>query len=273
MIARRTRECRDVNPRTKGHRKFITRIVFALLIVGCAVVVWFALRPTDEESAATPSQRKTGSIKEVKPTAPAVKVKEDAPVAVDETETPRTQTYFDEQGIERYPGGARVPRKNPNKVSFPDRRAVKWTFDCEDEISALIDMEPGDVVVGDIEYGESFIVDFNNSLTNKIVVSAADDPYSRRLKEGVIAAKQDLYDAMQRGEDIAQIMTDTRREMRNLFEYKSLLEEEISAIRDSGEYTDENIYEFVEAANKMLEDKGIPPIKMPRMLINKFRRR
>ena len=78
---------------------------------------------------------------------------------------------------------------------------------------------------------------------------------------------------MQRGEDIAQIMTDTRREMRNLFEYKSLLEEEISAIRDSGEYTDENIYEFVEAANKMLEDKGIPPIKMPRMLINKFRRR
>lgn len=190
----------------------------------------------------------------------------------EEKKTDGTKTYIDKAGIERYPGGARVPRKNPNKVTLPDRRAVKWTFDCEDEICALVDMEPGDIVVGDVEYGEKFIVDFNNSLTNKITVSSDDDEYSRRLKEGVIAAKQDLYEAMNRGEDIAKIMTDTRRDMRKLFEYKSMLEEEISQIRSSGDHSEDEVRDFVNAANVMLSQKGLSPIRMPRMILNKFKR-
>ena len=190
----------------------------------------------------------------------------------EEKKTDGTKTYIDKAGIERYPGGARVPRKNPNKVTLPDRRAVKWTFDCEDEICALVDMEPGDIVVGDVEYGEKFIVDFNNSLTNKITMSDDDDEYSRRLKEGVIAAKQDLYEAMNRGEDIAKIMTDTRRDMRKLFEYKSMLEEEISQIRSSGDHSEDEVRDFVNAANVMLSQKGLSPIRMPRMILNKFKR-
>ena len=119
---------------------------------------------------------------------------------------------------------------------------------------------------------EKFIVDFNNSLTNKITVSSDDDEYSRRLKEGVIAAKQDLYEAMNRGEDIAKIMTDTRRDMRKLFEYKSMLEEEISQIRSSGDHSEDEVRDFVNAANVMLSQKGLSPIRMPRMILNKFKR-
>ena len=248
--------------------------VWAVVGIAVAGVAYFLTKESDVVAEKKEKVAKKGLIAEVKPEiAQGSAIGEEKPVASAEPKVQRTDTYVDSQGIERYPGGARVPRRNPKKVTFPDRRAVKWTFDSEDEISALVDMEPGDIVVGDMEYGEAFVVDFNNSLTNRIVINENDDPYSRELKEGVIAAKQDLYDAMERGEDIALIMTETRREMRRLFEYKSMIEEEISEIRNSGEYTDEEVTDFVQAANKMLELEGVPPIKMPRLILNKFKRR
>ena len=239
-----------------------------LVVVGAGIVfcLFHSYPKTGEEQ---PTENKAKSVSTIQQKAD---LPSSSPSNVEEKKTDGTKTYIDNAGIERYPGGARVPRKNPNKVTLPDRRAVKWTFDCEDEICALVDMEPGDIVVGDIEYGEKFIVDFNNSLTNKITVSSDDDPYSRRLKEGVIAAKQDLYEAMNRGEDIAKIMTDTRREMRKLFEYKSMLEEEISQVRSSGDHSEDEIRDFVNAANVMLSEKGLSPIRMPRMILNKFKR-
>ena len=238
-----------------------------LVFVGVGIVLLFYSNPnTDEE------QRPENTTKSVSPIRQKANSSQSNSGNVKRKKGNGTKTYFDEAGIERYPGGARVPRKNPNKVTLPDRRAVKWTFDCEDEICALVDMEPGDIVVGDIEYGEKFIVDFNNSLTNRITVSHDDDEYTRRLKEGVIAAKQDLYEAMNKGEDIAKIMTDTRREMRKLFEYKNMLEEEISQIRSSGDHSEAEIRDFVNAANVMLERKGLPPIHMPRMILKKFKR-
>lgn len=256
-------------------RKVWTAGVFGVLSVVCLIIItWHKMCNAPSDSCDTEITRKGRFISEA--TSATKPENNQMPVAAihdDVAPKKHANTYFDENGIERYPGGARVPRANPKKVTFPDRRAVKWAFDCEDEISALIDMEPGDVVVGDMEYGDAFIIDFNNSLTNKIVVSKDDDPYSRHLKEGVIAAKQDLYDAMCRGENIAEIMTATRREMRSLFEYKSMLEEEILNISSSSEYTDDDIDDFVKAANRMLENKGIAPIKMPRMLLNKFKKR
>ena len=239
-----------------------------LIVVGAGIAFWlFHKNPRPAEEKHPVNKAKPISV-----IPPKTNLSSSNSSNVEEEKTKETKTYVDEAGIERYPGGARVPRKNPNKVTLPDRRAVKWSFDCEDEICALIDMEPGDIVIGDKTYGEKFVVDFNNSLTNKIVISTEDDEYSRRLKEGVIAAKQDLYEAMNRGEDIAKIMTDTRRDMRKLFEYKSMLEEEISQIRSSGDHSEDEIRDFVNAANVMLSEKGLSPIRMPRMILNKFKR-
>ena len=244
-------------------------LLAALLVVVGAVIAFWLLQSYPTTGEEQPPENKTKPVSTVQQKA---NVPSSSSSNQEEKKPNGTKTYIDKAGIERYPGGARVPRKNPNKVTLPDRRAVKWTFDCEDEICALVDMEPGDIVVGDIEYGEKFIIDFNNSLTNKITVSNDDDEYSRRLKEGVIAAKQDLYEAMNRGEDIAKIRTDTRREMRKRFEYKSMLEEEISQIRSAGDYSEDEIRDFVNAANVMLTEKGLSPIRMPRMILNKFKR-
>ena len=140
----------------------------------------------------------------------------------------RTQTYVDAQGIERYPGGARVPRQNAKRVAMPDRRAVKWKYDSEDTICTLLQMEPGDIIVGDAVYGEQFVRDFKNSLKEEIKIEPDDDWYQRQLKEDVIAAKKELVEAMNRGEDIAAIMTSTRKEMRELFEYRQQLVSDVS---------------------------------------------
>lgn len=243
--------------------------VVAFAVIG---VCLFVFAPDNDKPSAQEehAKGKIASVETTKRVAPSKL--EVSPKPVEDT-VKRTKTYVDENGIERYPGGARVPRKNANKVAFPDRRAVKWAFDSEEQISSLLDMSPGDIVVGEVEFGDEFVSDFHNSLTNSIVIAESDDEYTRRLKEGVIAAKQDLKDAMDRGEDIAKIMTDTRKEMRSLFEYKSMIEEEISSMSSSGEYSDEEVSAFVEAANKMLGDKGVAPIKMPRLILNKFKHR
>lgn len=241
----------------------------ALAVIGVCVFVFVP----DDDKPSTPKEQDKGKIASVETAKRVASAKPEVASKPVEDDVKRTKTYIDENGVERYPGGARVPRKNPNKARFPDRRAVKWAFDSEEQISALIDMEPGDIVAGEVEFGDQFVIDFQNSLTNNIVIADSDDEYSRRLKEGVVAAKQDLKDAMDRGEDIAKIVTDTRKEMRSLFEYKSMIEEQISSISSSGEYSDEEVSDFVEAANKMLGDRGVAPIKMPRLILNKFKHR
>ena len=48
--------------------------------------------------------------------------------------------------------------------------------------------------------------------------------------------------------------------------YKSTLEDELKKIAKGGEFNEEEFDKFVNAANKMLESKGLSPIKPTRMM-------
>lgn len=246
-----------------------TVIVAAFVIIIAALIAWM-LWPQEKAKEETHTQeKKTTSITEVTP-APPSPPKPEPPPKDDRIigkrgipiETYGHKTYRDERGVLRYEGGLRVydpnrpSRKLQARVGPPDI----FPHSSENAIAAIITMESGDLIVGDLEYGDDFIEDFNNSLTNKITYSKDDTEYVRQVKDAVVEVKKELVQMMKRGEDIAQVMNEARNDLRNLFMYRQEIMAMVSETADSEETTDSEVKDIIEAANIMFREKGIKEI-------------
>jgi hypothetical protein len=72
---------------------------------------------------------------------------------------------------------------------------------------------------------------------------------------------EELKEALDRGEDIEQIMLDTRKEMQDLARYKQELKQQMhEMVKGDGEMTTEEMEDLLNAANKLLDAKGIAPM-------------
>lgn len=131
---------------------------------------------------------------------------------------------------------------------------------CENEIAGFLTMEPGQGLVGTPRYNGRFKRDFLESLKHPIVISPDDSPEDAALKRNVIQAKKDLKEALDRGEDIEQIMLDVRKEMQDLARYKQLILQQMHETVKGSEMSVEEMEVMLTAANKLLDEKGIAPI-------------
>ena len=185
--------------------------------------------------------------------ASAAKASEPVPAPPPATNEPPRKLTMAERGI-------RVvkPRKPLHKSRFK--------YLSEEHIAVLIETEPGTTVFGEIPYGKKFIEDFKASLLEDVKITPEDGEYERQLKKAVQETKNDLKARMEAGEDIAQIMRDARKQLIELGNYRSSLEEELKQIARGGEFTEDEFGKFVKAANQMLEAKGATPIKPTRMM-------
>lgn len=131
----------------------------------------------------------------------------------------------------------------------------------ENMIANLLRIEPGQGTFGNRTY-KGFKEDFLKSLTVPIIPGKDDDEWTRQLKEDVIKAKIELKDALDRGEDIEAIMRETREEYKKLAAVKRQLQAEVAKmIREEGT-TIQDVADIKEAANRLLGEKGIAPIKL-----------
>lgn len=130
----------------------------------------------------------------------------------------------------------------------------------ENEISRLIFLKPGNSLVGTPDYGEAFKNDLIQSLDERIVVLPEDSDEVRTIKQAVIDAKSNLKVAYEKGEDVVQIIIDTRKECQDLARYKRMLTESVIKSMADDPNPDADVY--IEAANKMLESKGIAPMRL-----------
>lgn len=145
-------------------------------------------------------------------------------------------------------------------------RKPEWfaVFDhqCDNEIACYLTMEPGETLVGTPIYRGRFKNEFLESLKSPIIVSKDDSPEVQNLKRSVIEAKIDLKEALDRGEDIEKIMLDTRSQLQDMNCYKLALEQDMKEMIRQDATCAQDIDTFIEAANKMLEAKGIAPMKL-----------
>ena len=141
----------------------------------------------------------------------------------------------------------------------------------DQDIAELITAPLGTMYIGDVKYGKAFEKKFLKSLTTPIIPSHDDDEWAKEVKRAVNETKIELKARYDAGEDIGQILTDTRREYQKLGVYKADLEQLMRKQLHEAKDDTQMQKDVFEAANKMLAERGIEPIKMPGMLVKKLK--
>lgn len=253
-------------------------IVAGIVVVAAAVgAFWFLYNSQSSEAPKEKKDKKQAKIVEVTP-APAASVKVETPKPEPVqmvtnrhgkvVQKKKPETYVDAAGVERYvKGNGRVPLKNPEKYlvksvvhpnAYPD-----FKHDSENEIANLLTIESGGMIFGDREYDKRFEQDFLQALMEPVEITEEDSEEDRRIKENVEAAKHEIAERIKQGENLGDILTAERDEIRRLAQYKQQMEEIFHEQISTGEIqTEQDLDDFCKAVNTMLESKGIEPFKI-----------
>ena len=240
----------------------IALIVVALLV--CVLSFFYFYNDKEEKKIEPPKPAQLKQKQAVKPTAvtqkPVAK-KVEQPKPIDPNARP-TKSCEVVNGYIKLPSGRihKISGVVTNSIaSRPKPKYQIFKRNCNNEIAAYLSMKPGDTLVGTPVYNGRFKRDFLASLEEPIIVSEEDSPEDAQLKRDVIAARLELKDAMDRGEDIEQIMLDTRKEMQRLMVAKMQLKQLFNEERKKCQ-SEQEIEELFGACNKILEEKGIAPL-------------
>lgn len=142
-----------------------------------------------------------------------------------------------------------------------------FKYNAERQIAHLLLVELGEGMLGSGEdlYSD-FDKEFKESLKDEIVFDEEDTPEQRELKEALIDIRKELIERMNNGEDLSHVMLETRKQLQEMALYKEELQEEVEKLRRDGNLSKQDRLELLEAANKMLEDRGIQPFLIPSSL-------
>ena len=255
-------------------------IVIGLVAMG-AVVAWLVWPKgeTRQEAESTKNTR----IKEVKPAAAPKPVQEEAkpaPTNLVKTwdgkmvEWPPKDAYKDEQGVWRHPGGQMCfdPRAKPSFIGTKTRQIFEHV--SENQVANLLTARPGTMYFGTMTMYKSpkFKEDFVNALVSPTDIKEDDSEADKSLKNDVRAAMKELAARVKAGEDLGEILTETRKELQRLGQYKQDIVKELKESMKGKELTDEDVKDYVTAANQMLEKKGIAPMGVSDLAIRNLRR-
>ena len=204
------------------------------------------------------------------------KVQPAVPVVAKSSET-------EEETVEPQPAAAKPSPAETNKASSStlpwankpprvikmresDIKPRRFVYDSEEDIAALLEIEPGTSMFGDLPYTR-FERDFKQAILKNVEIKDDDDEYTKELKRQVQAVKDDLKEIMLSGGDVGEEMRRARNELKELGRFRDSLVRELHELRRSGEYTSQDMKDFEAAANKMLEEKGLKPMKLPAVLL------
>ena len=159
-----------------------------------------------------------------------------------------------------------IPRKDPPR---------RFVNDAEEDIASLLEVIPGEMLIGEINYHKKnrFVKSLKAAIDNPTRINDDDDDYARELKNAVRDVVNDLSQRMNSGEDVASIMQQSRNELQELGIFRLELQNELKNIRKSNDISVEEYEDFVQAANKMLEQKGAAPLKTPKIVYRQLKLR
>ena len=116
-------------------------------------------------------------------------------------------------------------------------------------------------MIGTVLYNKRFEEAYKKSLEVPIIVTEEDSPSDAALKRAMIDAKLEISDRMRQGEKLADILKESRSELERLAKYKRDVEKMVREETSREGITDDDASDLVEAANKMLKENGIAPIR------------
>lgn len=260
----------------KGRRVLLITALAALVAVIAGLVIW-GLGKNEDVAPAEATEAVSRGIKEV--TAPPI-----AHPTV-ETNNPHKGEVFvrgnwypeyNEKGgriwITKNSVRYHTPVVVTNRMDSARIRPERQYFDnrAEQEIAIFLNTPLGTGMIGKRTFGKEFEREFLKSISNPIIISKDDPEDVAALKHAVIEAKKEMKARYDAGESVADIMNQTYREMRDLASYRDDLRRELQrAIREAkGDAEQTKI--IYDAANKMLAERGLLPIREPVLLKHKL---
>ena len=250
-------------------------VALVALFLALGVAAWLACSSVGEKREARDVTRTT-RIKEVKPVASKTAVDTKDAVSKEKKPPKKDNTYIDEHGVERYKiGNARVPKPvNPKNIvpCGTPRCGPNFKHYSEQELAALLTIEPGEVRHGMVEYDAAFMKDFQESLFDKIEYEEGDTEEDKRIKDDVAALKKELSQRIRNGEDLKTILETERDEMTRLSTYKQNLESLFEEARQKEGFTAQDAKDFYAAANEMLKKEGIKPMEISGLMLRRLQR-
>ena len=256
-----------------GWRKVGLTSVLALGALAIVLYFTFGGSSQSEESSGGKNRKIADVAPHKKPTSPKVDSAASTPSVA--AEAPKKMWYDADTNSAAYKvyhhKGPVITNSFAYKTQSLSARTFKYTSDKI--IGQLLSVSPGSSLFGDVKYDERFVRRFLDSLKEPIVIEREDSEEVKALKEAVIGARKDLKAAYDRGEDIAQIMTDTRKELKELGAYRDELQKQVNDIirRDYKKFTAQDLEDCIGAANKMLADRGCKPMAMPAFMRHRLK--
>lgn len=247
----------------------------AIIIVLGAVSIWLHHRkaePAPKKTVEKVTTKKTVDrprrIQSAKTPAPVVTNK---PLTKEERRAKQLKQIRDKYG-DNIPDNLKPVvyyLENPPQQIFEPAKSKGDIFkrQSEREIAALILTEPGTWFMRRPNFGDRFDSDFKASLNEKIEFSDSDTEEERALKEAVIETKNELLQRATSTEKPSDIMNAFAGSLYELGQYRRTLQDELGRLKRDSTISDADIESFVNAANKMLTDRGAQPIKMPKMIL------
>jgi len=251
-----------------------------IVVIGGGLAAWFFMGGESGETADAGGRGATRptAIAEV---APAIVtnavVAEEAVAKVAEKPVPYwklpTTNGLDEAQIRKWKFMHEPPPHYTNDVAF-HRPPPEWAIfkhRSENELALLMTLEPGMTLVGTPIYGDAMRNDFLKSCEEPILAEEGDTEEQRQLKKEMNEIKIEIRDRMRNGEDFCDILRETREEMMRLGRVRQEIQNDLSAmLKDAKSEVD--VDTCIEAANKLLEDKGLAPISVNPVIRRRFAR-
>ena len=273
----------NTNHRTGNGNEFggtSLRRVFVWVAAGIAVVVaafFAARRDSAPEQGTQESVSKKATIEEIAPSRPSPANRETNSVV--ETEDHNTLEWLKkhdkryivpEDAVRRPNGrlytkdGRRILEKLPARTIRADAGSKRvFEHQAEREIARLLSIEPGKFFIGNANYGPRFLQSFAEAVASPTPILEDDDEATVALKKEVNEVKKDLVQRLKDGEDIVEIMKSTEKELRTLATFRNDMVKELTALRFDESVTEQDYKDFVEAANRMLKERGLKELSSP----------
>ena len=241
-------------------------IAGAVVVLGAAVAAWW-IWLSGESAGETPPPQTRGLIKEVAPAVTnRVSHKRTTGPKVDEKGMPVEVGQL-VNGYVRLPSGRLhkvhgVTTSHVARITLADRI---FKHHSDRQMSRFLTAVPGNgMVLGESKYlFKNFEKEFRESLKDPVVITADDGPEEVALKEGIIEMRAEMKARMDAGEDVAQIMRDTRDQYKELGTYRQELIKEVDKVlNERKDLTANDLDDLVKAANQMLTDRGASALKL-----------
>lgn len=137
-------------------------------------------------------------------------------------------------------------------------------------ISRVVNSQPGNLIIGTINY-DRFPEQFRKALEEPITIDKDDTPEEVAKKQAVIDTRAELKKMLDDGVDIAEVMREAEAESRRLWNYRRSLHLELAKAVKEGKFSANDMQDYVDAANMMLKDNGMEPMKYPQFWVRRMR--